>query len=648
MSRVRRAEVLAARAAFFGPCGIAVAVLAVVHILPKDPSPRNGLRLICTLAYFAALLVICWQMTTPRSRYLKKLFAWRFEDCSAALDRTWRQYLFSVDALARPISLIFAIWLMSTFLSVLSYWDRRFLVLQPVYGPLWWLSSFAFFLFPFACGFLISEVFQRRVALKEMLETSTHDHPRSISELNLEESKPAEAVEVLGQERFRVAGTDWHWEDLSKNCVIFGQTGSGKTACVLNPLLDALIGSGSIGQEPVAGLVLDPKGDFRGKLEVLCRRHGRSEDLLVLDPRHPRQSFRWNPLDSKDDELELASRLVDTMETIGMKPGENSFWADAARKFLRHAIALQRHASQGKRPPSLSELGRLTNSPGAIADLAASVDPNDPATDPCLRFFAEEWNDLAPETRSGIAAQVTNLVDPFTVPPFDRLFQGRSTMRLGKSIDRGKILYVDMPRADREQMSRIVGTMLKLEYFREVRRRVDKARPTFFLCDEFQQYLTAGKGRGDADFFEVSRQSHHVNIIATQNLPALLKQITERAPIDNLLGNCAIKIFLRNTDRETNKYASELFGQDLVTMHGTGAGSGQLGLGRIGLQGMGRALHGQAQYDDRIRPERFTELAIPTRDQAYNHCEAIVHLASAPIADHRLRKLRWPLYPIVA
>ena len=41
----------------------------------------------------------------------------------------------------------------------------------------------------------------------------------------------------------------------------------------------------------------------------------------------------------------------------------------------------------------------------------------------------------------------------------------------------------------------------KLEYFREVLRRPDKPRTSFFFCDEFQQFFTTMQGKGDADFF---------------------------------------------------------------------------------------------------------------------------------------------------
>ena len=102
---------------------------------------------------------------------------------------------------------------------------------------------------------------------------------------------------------------------------------------------------------------------------------------------------------------------------------------------------------------------------------------------------------------------LTNMIDPFLVEPYASIFSGPSTLRIAQMVDQGKIVYVDMPVADREQMARMAGTLMKLEYFREVRKRVGKKRPTFFLCDEFQRFFTTAQGKGDADEFEVTRRA---------------------------------------------------------------------------------------------------------------------------------------------
>jgi hypothetical protein len=104
---------------------------------------------------------------------------------------------------------------------------------------------------------------------------------------------------------------------------------------------------------------------------------------------------------------------------------------------------------------------------------------------------------------------------------------GRSTLSLAECIDQGKVLYVHFPIAKRRMMAQTVGTLLKVEYGRQVLIRRQKPRQSFFFCDEFQVFFTAEKETNDSDFFERSRDTNHANVIATQNRPALLKRSEE-------------------------------------------------------------------------------------------------------------------------
>jgi hypothetical protein len=643
MSAPTKAGVLQAQNALLRVAGGSATVLVVVHLVPMNPMPRHHLRLFCTVAYFAAALVFCSQMLGPRARYLDLLYAWRFEDCPPAIERAWRRYLYSLNQVVQVFVCLLMAFLISTGFSVLGLWFHGLRSLDTPAGVVWWCSLACLLLFPFAGSPLLGELSQRYRNLKEQVALTPDYRPRLPQDLYADEGPAAEApVQVTGDHAFQAGGETWSWEDLTKNCIVFGQTGSGKTVCVLNALLDGVLASTARSAHPPSGLILDPKGDFCGKLRALCARHGREPDLLVIDPSRPAESLRWNPLDSPDDELELASRFAAVMECLGQKAGDDSFWVDSARKFIRHAIALIRLTNPAGQPPSFAQVGQLAASLPAVVDRTDRLDYCDPSCDQCLNFFANEWCDLADNTRSSIQAHITNMIDPFLLRPYSELFAGRSTARLADVVEGGKILYVHMPIADKEAMARMVGTFVKLEYFREVLKRPNKKRSSFFLCDEFQVFFTAAQGKGDADFFERSRQSNHVNVIATQNLPALLKVTARKEVAQNLIGNCAVKIFLRNTDKETNEFASDLFGKELVA-HGNSGGQAHGGL-RLAV--MGAAGQTSDQYDQVIRPERFAELAIPSKAHSVDYCEAITHLAARARMARRQRRQKWKIHPI--
>ncbi len=194
-------------------------------------------------------------------------------------------------------------------------------------------------------------------------------------------------------------------------------------------------------------------------------------------------------------------------------------------------------------------------------------------------------------------------------------------------------------------MSRVVSTFVKLEFYREVLLRQTSKRPSFFLCDEFQSFFTVGQGQRRRRRVRAHAAVDHANIVAFQNLTALFKQTPRRnEPVLNLLGNCGTRLFLRNTEKETNQYASNLFGQSLVLMQGSGGGGGG---GRIpGVRAMASSQSANMQYDSKVRKEAFTELAVPFAKGGIDYCETIVHLASR--GEVTKEKLRWKVHPLVA
>lgn len=630
------------RTEFLKTPALCAAVVVAIHVLPKNPA--HGLpRLVMTLAYFGALLIGVWSATQPLDAYLKRLYAKRYEDAGPVIEKSWQMYLHSLQAVVTPLAYLVIAFVAATGLSVLVAWPvfAPLAGLAPVWNLAWCVAGLGLLLYPFVRGGEISALQQRRRMLQEQLEIADFEPKQDVAQTPAEAAKAALPVEAIDDHKFRAGGFVWEWEDLYKNAVVFGQPGTGKTVCVLNAVLEGLLASTARSSEKPSALILDPKGDYYGKIRAVCRRYGREQDLLVLDPADVKRTIRYNPLDSTDDELEVASRFAATMEALGMK-SDDSFWIDSAKKFVRHAVALTRITNPAGRPPDLADILELSGSFARISERVDRIADDDARGDNALAFF-EEWMGLADNTRSSVQAYVSNMIDPFLLEPYRTVFSGRSTMRIGDMIDAGKILYVHMPIADKEAMSRVICTLVKLEYFREVLKRPNKTRSSFFLCDEFQSFLTIAQGKGDADFFERSRQSRHANVVATQNLPALTKRANEKETIHNLLGNCAVKLFLRNSDNDTNTYASELFGQQLVQFWGGSSSAGQGGRLSRALQSTS-SQSSSLQYDASVRKEAFARLAIPSRADGIDYAETIVHLGSRGKVTRE--KLRWQVHPL--
>jgi len=621
--------------------GVCLAVIAAIHILPKSHDPRDTFRLLFTVAYFGAALALLYLINKPRAVYMKRIYELQYAEGGPALEQTWRMYLAALNRCCSIVSYLLLAFVGANAVSILSKWMSAFSVLDPVATLAWWGSLAGIVLFPkWGKGYL-SDVLQKRRMLQESVETSDFQ-PRNIATLEAEQDVPkGPPVELAGDRAFIAGGFKWSWDDFFKNCVIFGMSGTGKTVCVLNALLDGLMLSTHRSQKPpCAGLVLDPKGDFKKKIGTVCRKYGRERDIVIINPASQSETIRWNPLDSQDDELEIASRFAAALESVNGQGGDkDKFWIDSAKKFIRHAITLLRITNAAGEPPTFAQIGGLAASLKTVYNTCYWIADDDPRGDQCLAYFADEWADLANETRTTIQAFITNMIDPFLMAPYDTVFAGRSTMTVAEMIDDGKILYVYMPIAEKEAMSKVICTFVKMEYYREVLKRPDKDRPSFFLCDEFQVYFTAMPGKGDSDFFERSRQSKHANIIATQNYPALMKAAGDKdSVVNNLLGNCGVKIFLRNTDDKTNDYASKIFGQKLVAMASSNVSAG------AGKNAGSAGASASRQYDQKVRPEEFIGLAVPSDREVHNYAETIVHLASRSAVSKE--KLRWRMHTL--
>ena len=613
---------------------------------PRISGPEGGgeasfLRHKFTIAYFGAIMGFLGVFIAKRGRLSEIILSHVYADCPRHFERIWKRYKYSLDRASGVVFGLMLAFVSINALLVLGHWHE---VLATMAGPLklgWWVTLLALLGIPIFGKNLFKELYGGRLQLDRELKTGNYSR-RPISDLfKNKRQSTSRAVETTKEPSvFLAGGEKWHLSRLNQNCVVFGQSGSGKTICILNTMIEGILAASNEEPKPIAALVLDPKGDFEGKLKRLCEKYKRGGDFLMIDPKRPELSARWNPFDSDDDALELAGRFASVLETIGMKSDKDTFWIDNAKKFIQHAITLIRLTNKASKPPSFEEIYALATSAKTLGDRVDRLDVtiDDHSLDLSLQFFADDWTCMPENTRNTIVSTLTNMINPFLMEPYRTLFAGRSTARLGDLLDAGKILYVNMPVADRPTMAKTIGTLVKLEYFREVLKRIDKPRRSLFMCDEFQVFFT----KDDADFLERNRQSNHINLLATQNIPALKKVTDREETVENLLGNCMVKIFLRNTDDKTNRYAANLFGQEYgATLSGDAPGALMTAGDRGG--------HGGSAADQLVfvvPPEDFVRLTIPSKVENIPYGEAYIHDGSRSNMNARPQKSIWKVHPI--
>jgi hypothetical protein len=640
------------------------ALAVIVFVLPKPEAYGAPARLAMTAAVFATVAggLVGW--VTLRRRVADAGLAFRYHGASSALTTTVAYLSDERRAARRGVlpALVGAVSLLG--LHVLAAWPQcaALAPFREALGPAAAGSIALAVLAPFwRRKNIINALYLRHCIVLQARQVGFKPRKaRDARRLAAELARPA--VSRATTTEFRAAGFIWRLDDFQKNAIIFGQTGSGKTIAVLNTLLEGMFASSAVSPLPAAGIILDAKGDFRLKVEALARRYGREKDLIIFSASDEENRNEgelplvYNPLDSPDDELELSARLWTAAKLSGgLKVGDNSFFADAARIFVRHAIAFLR-AANDRTPPSLLDVRRLaTDRPEEVQTDGAfylelsraifarynNAGAMPAATIDALDYLDGEWKSMPDRQRGGVIGSVTQLLDEFSIEPFRSMLTGRSSFSLAEVIDTGRILYLDLPLASRPRMATLITGLIKADFQREILKRPDKPRPSYLLADEYHLLWNTGEGQGDSEFFALSRQSNHANIVAAQNISSFYKRTNNQAEARNFLGNCATKVFLRNSEYETIAWASQLFGERAEINIGSNETAS---LNHPVMRGM--TSYARSITTARIvPPEAFAKLAIPMRGSRVNqYAETIVHLAGRDVTQ-RL-DLAWPVNPL--
>ncbi|MCA0871432.1 type IV secretion system DNA-binding domain-containing protein [Seohaeicola saemankumensis] len=638
-----------ANIAFYSSFWGSLVLCFVIHYLaPQLSHDRSIIRLGLVIAFFGCLASSTWSLTGTYERFLSTNLRWKYGDASPPIKKSVERFSARksryVGGIGRVATLAAGFWA----LSVLGSWPQLS-VLAPYQSHLGWLSFLTWTALPVWALFTLRELREaieyKRLADNELKAENGRLRDSDYS-ARLREQAASPPVEVLSPYTFRAGGEVWKWSDFYKNTAIFGMSGSGKTVCVLNAILDGLIGSSANTRARCSGLILDPKGDFQNKIITLCRKYGRENDLVVLDLMNPKTSVRWNPADSKESALEIAGRFAAVSQTIAESSSDDRIWVGQATELIRNIIVLNRFAKP-KSPISLAEIYNAAMRDNVLLDLRKLISNEVFSTSTQVQkmsdYFRDYWIPMPEKTKQSVRLFVSDMLSDFTEEPYDTLFSGESEFTLSEVLDRSLILYVNAPIANLPVISRVICTFIKIEFFHEVlkQERLEKERPSFFLCDEFQSFFTVGQRQGDSDNFERTRQSNHANIVAFQDLNALLKQVSQREHVKSLLTNCATKLFLRNTDEDTNSYSSALFGKQIENLGGTTVSVGR------GMRETGGAvsLSSSDQYQEFVKQEEFATLAVPSLEDSVDYAETIGHLAAR--SNVRMERMRWRVHPIV-
>jgi hypothetical protein len=391
-------------------------------------------------------------------------------------------------------------------------------------------------------------------------------------------------------------------ESLFQHVLVFGGTGEGKTTALLKPLVRQLLA------QPAYGMyVCDAKGVLWNDIAPLVARVRPGVQPIVIGTGAGQQGV---DLFAGLTPTQIAGTLRSVMSQLsGGGAGSDSFWPDMAANVLRNVLSVarayaltdagQEAAAKDKLSPyslwwayqAVLRQDLVQQATQAVRDWIGGARERarglagTPAYDELKRrydvattsevydsivYLESTWRDMAKETRTGIVANVTQLLDGFAGAPVlrERFASGRAegTISMAEALN-GKVVLNALSSVEDGLPARIVTVLLKTNLYREARAREaayrqgtvphkPQDRPCVVVMDEVQELITVDptSGLSDATFWNVARSTGVAGIFATQTTAGLYQAVGKDAAT-NFMQQARSKVFFRTEDRETVDYA---------------------------------------------------------------------------------------------
>ena len=376
---------------------------------------------------------------------------------------------------------------------------------------------------------------------------------------------------------------DWLTMDakgLYTGILVLGSTGTGKTTACAYPFLDQLVKYKKDSRdEKIGGLILDVKGDFWKETVSILKRNGREKDLVIIEPG---SGYYFNPVHYPQlDAKIIAERLYSVLENMNSNDGrQDSFWKDKSINLLANSLNIIRlcmdYATLSDIYEILSDENKLNNmidyAKNLIRIKSGKTETYVNELKLAISYFAgADYAGLDERTKAIIKSESLRVCSDFIKPVFKDTFcaplEKLNFPGFHEVVNSGKIVILNMPESKYGLTGKIIGIMMKLDYFRTVLNRVYKSviddkvnnkRPVLFICDEYQNYVTSGDIESDAEFFARCRQSKAVNIVLTQSYSSLKLKLGSEEKLNSLIGNIRSTIWLALSDDYSREKASKI------------------------------------------------------------------------------------------
>lgn len=413
-------------------------------------------------------------------------------------------------------------------------------------------------------------------------------------------------------------------EDCCAGMLVLGHTGGGKTSA-MRTVASRFVEAG------MGGVVFCAKAEEFDDWVKLCKVHGREGDLVNF----AKESFNFitHEARSGDNAIEnLVSILTESATAVSKDKGgaRDDTWITAAKQLVRSLLTIL-WAAKGEiligdiysaitsMPSSLEQVQNDAEwkNTSFLWKTMRSIKDSSPDVLASIQYVTAEWPTWAPQTSSSVAFTLSGMVDFLRRSPLKERLCSETTIT-PDDCRKGKIIVLNLPVLALGQVGRIAQVLFKISAQTAFQRKTD-GLPVFFWVDECQYFCSPN----DTMFQSTARSSRTATVYLTQNLPTLYQEAGGSANgeqfVKGLAGNLATKVFCVNGEEQSNQWAADLIGKEMLKSTSRSRSFGR---------SRGTSVTINQQLDHVVRPIEFTRLKHGRKENGYI-VTAVVYRAGA-------------------
>lgn len=343
-------------------------------------------------------------------------------------------------------------------------------------------------------------------------------------------------------------------KSLYQNMLITGSIGCGKTSSAMYPFTKQLL---LMNSKP-GFLILDVKGNYYSEVIKFAEECARADDLIVIELNG---KYRYNPLDKPSLSPSLIANRLKSILLLFSPNNSESYWLDVAEQVIESSITIIR--AYNSNYVNFIELHKLIINQNyffeKLKDLREVFISNTFSQSEiynisnAISYMKNNYYSLDSRTFNILKSDISRITNPFISD-----YEVRQTFCPSKEkenfygfddvIKKGKIVVLNMNIAKYRNLSKIIAAYLKLDFQTDVLKQLadykEIIRPTCFISDEYQEYVT----NNDAEFYAQSRESKCINIVATQSYTSLLNTLNNQNAVKVIVQNLVNKLWFRCDD----------------------------------------------------------------------------------------------------